>query len=185
MPGIVGIISRQPAAEKARQVKAMAATLRHEPFYKAGDFAAPDLGVHAGWTAHEGSFAAGQVFQNESQDVALIFSGECFIDAAAKNQLRQGGHSFSETGGEALVHLYEEQGDHFFGKLNGLFSGLLIDRRKKKVFLFNDRYGMERIYWHETHDGFYFASEAKALLRVRPELREFDRQGVAEFLGVG
>jgi asparagine synthase (glutamine-hydrolysing) len=185
MPGIVGIISRQPAAEKARQVKAMAATLRHEPFYTAGDFAAPELGVWAGWTAHEGSFAAGQVFQNESQDVALIFSGECFIDAAAKNQLRQGGHSFSETGGEALVHLYEEQGDHFFGKLNGLFSGLLIDRRKKKVFLFNDRYGMERIYWHETHDGFYFASEAKALLRVRPELREFDRQGVAEFLGVG
>ena len=67
----------------------------------------------------------------------------------------------------------------------GLFSGLLIDRRQRKVFLFNDRYGMERIYWHENGDAFYFASEAKALLGVLPELREFDREGVAQFLGVG
>ncbi len=44
---------------------------------------------------------------------------------------------------------------------------------------------MERIYWHETPDAFYFASEAKALLRVLPELREFDREGVAQFLGAG
>ena len=69
--------------------------------------------------------------------------------------------------------------------MNGLFSGLLVDQRRKKVFLFNDRYGMERIYWHETVEAFYFASEAKALLRVLPELREFDRTGVAQFLGVG
>ena len=51
--------------------------------------------------------------------------------------------------------------------------------------MFNDRYGVERIYWHETADAFYFASEAKALLRVLPGLREFDREGVAQFLGAG
>jgi asparagine synthase (glutamine-hydrolysing) len=99
--------------------------------------------------------------------------------------LRKNGHDFSEAGGDGLVHFYEEQGETFFENLNGLFSGLLIDQRRRKVFLFNDRYGLERIYWHETPDAFYFASEAKALLRILPQLREFDPEGVADFLGVG
>jgi asparagine synthase (glutamine-hydrolysing) len=185
MPGIAGIISRKPAAESARLVKTMVASMRHESFYATGNFAAPELGVCAGWVAHENSFAAKQVFYNEQKDIALIFSGECFVDAEAKNQLRQNGHSFSEMGGDCLVHLYEKSSEKFFEKLNGLFSGLLIDQRSRKVFLFNDRYGMERIYWHETKDAFYFASEAKALLRILPELREFDPEGVTQFLTFG
>jgi asparagine synthase (glutamine-hydrolysing) len=185
MPGIVGIISRKPAAENERIVQTMAATMRHERFYLTGIFAAPELGVCTGWIAHENSFAARQAYQNEQKTIALAFSGECFVPAETKSRRKQDGHTFSETGGECLLHLYEERGETFFEELNGLFSGLLIDRRQKKVFLFNDRYGMERIYWHETPDAFYFASEAKALLRILPELREFDREGVAQFLGVG
>jgi asparagine synthase (glutamine-hydrolysing) len=53
------------------------------------------------------------------------------------------------------------------------------------VFLFNDRYGAERIYWHQTKDATYFASEAKALLSILPELRELDPDGVAQFLAFG
>jgi len=185
MPGIVGIITRRPASEIEPAVRAMTACLRHESFHHTGRFAAPELNVYAGWIAHENSFAAGQVFQNEPRDVALLFSGECYADPAERERLRQSGHAFARAGGDWLVHAYEEQGEKFFAGLNGLFSGLLIDRRQRRVFLFNDRYGMERIYWHATPDAFYFASEAKALLRVRPELRAFDREGVAQFLGVG
>jgi asparagine synthase (glutamine-hydrolysing) len=185
MPGIVGIISQKPAVENAHCVQAMVATMRHESFYATGTFTAPELGVVAGWIAHENSFASKQVFQNENQDIALIFAGECFTDAETKNRLKQNRHTFSETGGDWLVHLYEEHGEKFFEKLNGLFSGLLIDQRQRKVFLFNDRYGMERIYWHETPDAFYFASEAKALLRILPELRAFDPDGVTQFLTFG
>ena len=185
MPGIAGIISRKPAADAARLVKTMVAAMRHESFYVAGSFAAPELGVSAGWVAHENSFAARQVFQNEQKDVTLIFSGECFVAAETKDRLKQSGHVFAEAGGDCLAHLYEDEGEKFFEKLNGLFSGLLIDQRQKKFFLFNDRYGMERIYWHENGDAFYFASEAKALLRILPELREFDPEGAAQFLTFG
>lgn len=185
MPGIVGIISRKPAAETTRLVDAMVRSMLHETFYTSGIFAAPELGVCAGWTAHKNSFAAGQVFENETKDIALVFAGECFNEAASHSRLKQNGRGFSGTAGESLIRAYEEQNEKFLEDLNGLFAGLLIDTRQKKALLFNDRYGMERIYWHETSDAFYFASEAKALLRVLPELREFDRAGVAEFLGVG
>jgi len=48
--------------------------------------------------------------------------------------------------------------------------------------LFNDRYGLHRIYYQETDAGVFFASEAKALLKVLPELRSLDPRSVGEYL---
>jgi asparagine synthase (glutamine-hydrolysing) len=160
----------------------MVSSMEHESFYDSGMYSVREMGIYAAWVAHENSFAAGQPFFNEQKDVALIFSGECFVDREARAELRQKGHDLEGATGSWLVHLYEEEGDQFFAKVNGLFSALLIDKRQGKAFLFNDRYGVERIYWHETKDATYFASEAKALLRILPELRAFDDEGVAQFL---
>jgi len=159
--------------------------MQRESFYASGTYTVPEMGIYAGWVVQENSFAAGQVFWNELKDVALLFSGECFVDPANREELARKGHNPGSAPGGWLVQLYEEKGEGFFEALNGLFSGLLIDQRHGRAFLFNDRYGMERIYWHETQDGFYFASEAKALLRILPELRAFDGAGVAEFLAFG
>jgi asparagine synthase (glutamine-hydrolysing) len=185
MPGIVGIISRRPSEECQSLVKAMACSMEHESFYDSGTYCVGEMGVCAGWVAHENSFAAAQPFFNERRDVALLFSGECFMDRETRTDLREKGHEFEEAAGSWLVHLYEEEGEGFFAKLNGLFSGLLIDKRQEKAFLFNDRYGVERVYWHETNEATFFASEAKALLRISPELRAFDEEGVAQFLAFG
>src|SRR5205807_4875500 len=185
MPGIFGIVSQRPPEECKSLVKSMASSMKHEPFYHSGTYSVPEMSVYAGWVAHENSFGAGQPFFNERKDVVLLFSGECFMDPETRTALRQKGHELQQAAGNWLVHLYEEEGHHFFEKLNGLFSGLLIDKRQSKAFLFNDRYGVERVYWHETEVGICFATEAKALLRVSPELRTFDREGVAQFLAFG
>jgi asparagine synthase (glutamine-hydrolysing) len=185
MPGIVGIVSQRPSEECQSLVKSMASSMEHESFYDSDMYSVPEMGIYAGWLAHENSFGAGQPFFNERRDVVLLFSGECFVDPETRTGLRQKGHELEQAAGNWLVHLYEEQGNRFFEKLNGLFSGLLIDKRQGKAFLFNDRYGVERIYWNETKDATYFASEAKALLRVLPELRTFHREGVAQFLTFG
>jgi asparagine synthase (glutamine-hydrolysing) len=184
MPGIVGIISSRPAGECQSLVRAMIGSMEHERFYTSGTYFVPELGIYAGWVALKDSFTARQVFFNEQKDIALIFSGECFADPQIQRDLKQKGHRI-EKNNDWLVHLYEEEGDQFFEILNGLFSGLLIDKRRRKAFLFNDRYGVERIYWHQATDALYFASEAKALLRILPKLREFDLEGVAQFLNYG
>jgi asparagine synthase (glutamine-hydrolysing) len=162
----------------------MIVSMEHESFYTSGTYSVPGMGIYAGWVAHKNSFAAGQVFLNERKDIALIFSGECFLDPETHANLRQKGHRFETNKGDWLVHLYEESG-RFLEKLNGLFSGLLIDRRRARAFLFNDRYGIERIYIHREGDEIYFASEAKALLRILPEVRGFDEEGVAQYLTFG
>jgi asparagine synthase (glutamine-hydrolysing) len=185
MPGIAGIITRGPDEECERLVKSMTSCMEYESFYDSGIYSVSEMGVYAGWVGREKSFAASQPFFNEKRDVVLLFSGECFVDEETRTDLRQKGHQLGQGAGSWLVHFYEEEGDRFFEKLNGLFSGLLIDKTQSKAFLFNDRYGVERIYWHETEYALFFASEAKALLRILPELREFDQEGVTQFLTFG
>jgi asparagine synthase (glutamine-hydrolysing) len=185
MPGIVGLISHQRPERCEALVDEMLASMQHEKFYVSGKYSAPELGLFAGWVAMEGSFADAQPVVNERTDVVLMFSGEFFPDADTCARLKPQHDRVRGVDARWLVHLYEERGDSFFESLNGLFSGLLIDRRQGKAFLFNDRYGIERLYLHERHDEIFFASEAKALLRILPQLRAFDEDALADFLNYG
>lgn len=47
------------------------------------------------------------------------------------------------------------------------------------------RYGLSRVYCHEGADGFYFSSEAKALLKVLPHLRQVDAASLGEYFSCG
>jgi len=185
MPGIAGIISSNSSDRCQDLLQSMIGCMKYESFYVSGTYCVPELGVYAGWTALDGSFASGQVFSNERKDITLLFSGECFLDPGYGIKHGQSEESPQQKTGNFLVQLYEKEGDRFFECLNGLFSGLLIDRRQRQAFLFNDRYGIERLYVCETKEGLYFASEAKALLRVLPECRSFDEKGVAQLLAFG
>src|SRR6185436_12973808 len=80
--------------------------------------------------------------------------------------------------------LYEDD-PHFFSTLNGRFQGLLVDQTRRTASVFNDRYGLHLLYYHETKEAFYFAPEAKALLAIRAELRSVDPRGMGEFVACG
>src|SRR5258705_9754503 len=67
-------------------------------------------------------------------------------------------------------------------KLNGWFSGVLLDLRAQKLVLFNDRYGVNRIYYHEDAHRFYFSSEAKSLLKILPGTRQLNLRSLGELL---
>lgn len=159
--------------------------MKHEPGYVSGTYSLPALGVHAGWVAHAGSYAASQPASREPGGPVLLFSGECYSSAGTVERppVPAGVEPAAKLG--ALLDDYERHGSSFVGKLNGLFSGLLIDPNQQCALLFNDRFGCERIYTYENNGVTYFASEAKALLRVLPELRAFDDDVVAEFLTYG
>jgi len=156
----------------------------HESFYASGTWIDAANGIYVGWVARAGSFADGMPLQNESGDVTLVFSGEEFPEPGTASALRARGHAIPQGGASYLVHRYEEEGDFPKG-LNGRFHGLLANRTSGTAMLFNDRYGLQRLYYHETKDTFYFAAEAKAILKVRPELRRTDARGLGEFIVCG
>jgi asparagine synthase (glutamine-hydrolysing) len=182
MPGLVGIISRQQSADCDRQLKTMLASMHYEDFYSTGAYSNPELSVYIAWTCHPRSFCDCLPAANQAKDIILFFVGEVFED---KNQFVGSKNENGENNLERLIRMYEDCREKFFEKLNGWFSGLLIDTRLRKVFLFNDRYGMHRVFMHENKNGIYFSSEAKALLAVLPDTRAFDPKGLGEFLTCG
>ncbi len=162
----------------------MIAAQRHEDFYQTGLWAEESLGVYVGWTVRKGSFSDGMPLENERGDVVLVFSGEEYPEPGAAQRLKERGHELPLAGPSYLVHVYEED-PSFPAGLNGRFHGLLIERKRGNAVLFNDRYGMHRLYHHESKDAFYFAAEAKAILAVCPETRRMDPQRVGEFVSCG
>ncbi len=161
----------------------MLQTLCHESFYISGTWTDATRGIYVGWVARRGSFADGMPLHNESGEVTLVFSGEEFPEPGTASALKARGHAI-EGGPSYLVHRYEEEPDFPKG-LNGRFHGLVADRVRGTVTLFNDRYGLQRLYYHEAPDTFYFAAEAKAILKVRPELRNMEPRGLGEFIVCG
>ena len=184
MPGIVGIITKQPRAVAEDQLRQMLNTMLHESFYTSGVWSDPSLGVYVGWVARRSSFAAEMPIRNEREDITLVFSGEEFPKAGSRDTLRSKGHVVAADGPSYLVHRYEEE-PSFPSELNGRFHGLVADKIRGTALLFNDRFGLQRLYCHERDDAFYFAAEAKAILKVRPELRAVDPRGLGEFLACG
>ena len=162
----------------------MVEALRHEDFYVTGTWLDEPLGVYVGWIARKDSFSDGMPLRNERGDVVLVFGGEEFPEPGTERHLKERGHVFDVAGPSYLAHLYEED-PSFPAGLNGRFHGLLTDRSRGTAMLFNDRYGMQRIYYHESKDALYFAAEAKAILAVRPELRRMDPRGAGEFISCG
>jgi asparagine synthase (glutamine-hydrolysing) len=162
----------------------MLKSLCHESFYSCGAWMDAANGIYVGWVAREGSFADGMPLHNETGEVTLVFSGEEFPELGAASALKARGHAVVQGGPSYLVHRYEMETD-FPKQLNGRFHGLVADRARGTAMLFNDRYGLQRLYYHEAPDTFYFAAEAKAILKVRPELRNMDPRGLGEFIVCG
>lgn len=177
MPGIAGLVTRMPAERAKSQLALMLGTMHHETFYVTRTFVDADLGVYVGWTAIRGSSSDSAELSDAARGVSLIFSGEEYSPTVSPRSPGVGSRT-------DLVDSYKED-PAFPARLNGRFHGLVVDAARSRVLLFNDRYGMHRLHWHESREGFYFAAEAKAILAVCPDLRRLSAQGLAETVALG
>jgi len=184
MPGIVGLITTLPRDRAERQLLAMLETLQHEASYVRGTYIDESLGLYIGWVARAGSFSDRMPVTNEAGSALLVFSGEDHFEAGTSARLKERGHAVEANEPGYLIHLYEEDST-FPSALNGWFHGLVADRARGKATLFNDRFGMHRLYYHESKDAFYFAVEAKAILAILPELRKINPQALGEWIECG
>lgn len=175
MQALAGIISPSVSPQLAYPPRRMVERLSQDASQVVGYTSIERLGLFAGWVASRVvPFAHHAPVWSASGQVALLFAGEEFTDRAA-----------GPSGLARVADSYERDGLAAVRALNGWFHGLIIDLRRDTVTLFNDRYGRGRVYYHESKRGFFFSSQAKALLAVLPHLRELDPRGVAETFSVG
>lgn len=191
MPGIFGIVekSAEPAGAAASGVlKAMAAAMQYEPFYTSRLYESRELGVFAGWVGRvDQAESLGPIvspFEGQARGLSLFLAGEPYGEAIPDSHVEQ---RCRRDGRETLRILsqYETSREALPSNVHGQFAGFLIDEQRGESLLFNDRFGMERLFVFEDDRRLIFSSEAKAILAAVPETRSLDADGVAEFLACG
>ena len=170
LPGIGGIFGLNAARENESLLCRMAASTLHGDLSSLCRYANHELGMFFTFSPLDHGQSA-KFTWNKSSTVGCLIYGDAFI-TSSDVQLH-------------LIHLYEELGLVALKKLNGWFSGLLIDLERRQAILFNDRYGVGRIYVREEDCRVLFSSEAKSLLAAVPKLRELDRRSLGEWLSCG
>jgi asparagine synthase (glutamine-hydrolysing) len=124
-----------------------------------------------------------QPIANEDRSVWTVFNGEIYNYPELRHELAARGHAFrTHTDTEVLVHLYEEEGDEFVNRLNGMFAIALWDERQQRLLLYRDRLGEKPLYYTIRPGRLLFASEIKALLRDPSVSRTLDPAALYDYL---
>src|SRR5205807_6642536 len=75
-----------------------------------------------------------------------------------------------------------EMGPECVQELRGMFAFAIWDSKRQRLFVARDRVGIKPLYYCQTSDTLYFASELKAILTDRGIDREIDSHAVRAFL---
>lgn len=113
----------------------------------------------------------------------IVYNGEIYNFPELRRALERAGYAFrSRSDTEVLLALYAERGEAMLSVLNGIFAFALWDGTERRLFVARDPLGVKPLYY-VARDGFFAcASEIRALLALRPDLREVDPTALHRYL---
>jgi len=122
---------------------------------------------------------------NENRDVVSVFNGEIYNFRDLRQNLVSRGHQIKALGDSALIpFLYQEYGEGFPSKLQGMFAISLFDSKRNRLVLARDRLGKKPLWYSEQGSTLYFSSEVKGLPSLGVN-RKLDESVIPEFLRYG
>src|SRR5712691_1807038 len=165
MCGICGIATAGGPADLDR-VAAMSATLVHRGPDSFGEYVDGPVALAARRLSIIDLETGDQPIGNEDGTIHVVQNGEIYNYRELRRELEQAGHRFRTHGDtEVLLHLYEQHGDAFAKRLRGMFALALWDRRRGRLVLARDRFGIKPLYYRHVDGELAFASELRALPR--------------------
>lgn len=177
MCGIAGILGNtMPAGEKERLLKRMLGLITHRGPDSFGVFLDREAGLGSARLSIIDLTGGDQPIHNEDQSVWIVFNGEIFNYPEIRADLESRGHRFyTDTDTEVLVHLYEDEAEGMFGRLNGQFAFAIWDRKNRSVLLGRDRLGIRPLFYTERNGELIFGSEIKSIFARHSVPRSIDR----------
>ena len=125
---------------------------------------------------------AKQPLHNEDQTIWVILNGEIYNFKEIRNELENKHKFYTDSDTEVILHAYEEYGDNFLSKLNGMFAFAIYDTRKKKIIVARDRMGVKPLYYHFEDEKLTFASEIKSIFQNKEIPRVINNDALCQFL---
>lgn len=124
-----------------------------------------------------------QPMVDKAAGLALVFNGEIYNFRELRGELAKAGYSFTENSDtEVLLRAYQHWGCLAVQHLRGMFAFALWDAGRQRLLLARDRFGEKPLFIRESRGSLYFASEIKALLKLKPIKAVVDLQAVSSYL---
>ena len=114
--------------------------------------------------------AGHQPMQDEDNGLTIVFNGEIYNYLEIREELRsKGSHFKTGTDTEVILKAFAQWGEDCLQHFNGMFAFAIWQEKEQRLFIARDRLGIKPFYYFENNNGFYFASEIKAIRAVLPE----------------
>ena len=124
-----------------------------------------------------------QPIRNEDGTVLTVCNGEIYNFQELRADLEAAGHVFrTRSDSEVIVHAYEEWGEDFVTRLNGMFAFAIYDSRRGLLLLARDHVGIKPLYYAITPAGLAWGSEVKAVLASGMVERTLDLDALGQFI---
>ena len=184
MCGIAGYIDlKNDGRVEKRVLVDMADSLAHRGPDDCGYFVEHQVGLAFRRLSIIDKQGGNQPLYSEDGSIVSICNGEIFNYQELRESLVKKGHSFrTRCDVEVPPHLKEEDDDDFVLLLNGQFAFAIYDRRKRRLLLARDHFGINPLYYTITDNFFIFASEIKAILRHPSVHAEVNLTGLDQVL---
>jgi asparagine synthase (glutamine-hydrolysing) len=182
MCGIAGYVGPATPGLLERMLR----TLRHRGPDDTGTHEAPPVGIGMTRLAIIDLTGGRQPMTNEDGSLWIVFNGEIYNHRELRRDLEDAGHRFrTRSDTEAILHLYEQEGEGCVNRLRGMFAFAIWDARNATLFLARDRLGKKPLYMWNRNGRFLFASEIKALLCHPAVSRDLDPDAFRHYLAFG
>lgn len=124
-----------------------------------------------------------QPMNSFDDNCVIIFNGEIYNYKELQDDLLEKGMKFkTNSDTETILNTYLQYGVDGFNFLNGMFAFAIYDKKKDKLILARDSFGVKPLYYSFTANGITFASEIKAILQNKNYKAELDYTAFNSFL---
>jgi asparagine synthase (glutamine-hydrolysing) len=187
MCGIAGIVTPQPESTLLHAAECMVFAMKHRgPDSNGIQNLGSCLLVNARLAIIDLNDRGRMPMSTADGQFWITYNGEIYNAGELRAELEQRGHQFrTTTDTEVVLHLYQEYGECFVGRLRGMFAFAIWDVRERKLVLGRDRLGIKPLYLHESRGQLVFGSELKTLLASGLVPRQLDPAGLRVFLQLG
>ncbi len=182
MCGISGVINKENISVENQLIKSMNDRISHrgpdgEGFFFGANFAFGHRRLSILDLSSDGS----QPMVYHEKNV-ITFNGEIYNYIELRDELKEKGYQFyTQTDTEVILAAYDCWGEHCVERFNGMWSFVIYDKERNKLFASRDRFGVKPFYYTVSESLFAFGSEIRQLLPLLPQ-RKANQQILLDYL---